>query len=221
MVAEMRKISIKDMHVSFKVKNGKHDVLKGVNLEVASNESVGVLGRNGAGKSTLINIINGTLNPRCGTVDFGGMLVSWPVGRPTFQGSLTAVNNIRFICRAFGKPIQEVIDFVDDFSELGKYMHMPVKTYSSGMRARLGFAISMAMDFDCLLVDEGFNAGDARFTQKMNDLFIQKKANTNMICVSHNPNIIRKFCDRAVVLANGKINEYADMEEAISVYKTL
>ena len=214
----VKHLAIENVHVSFKTTKGIHQVLKGANLKVAENESVGVLGRNGAGKSTLINVLSGSLRPQSGNVNLNGIIISWPIGKPVFQGSLTAVNNIRFVCRAFAKPIQPAIDFVEDFAELGEYLYMPIKTYSAGMRARL---ISMAMNFDCLLVDEGFNAGDARFTQKMDDLFQKRRENTNMICVSHNANIIRKFCDRAVILKNGIITPYDDMEEAIAIYKKL
>lgn len=218
---EVRNIELRDIHMSYRMVHGRNHVLKGITLDIPSNKSLGILGRNGAGKSTLINILCGIIHPDKGYIKYNGLNMSWPVGRPAFQGSLTAVNNIKFICRLLGKPIKETIEFVEDFSELGKYMDMPIKTYSSGMRTRLGFAISMAVDFDCLLVDEGFNAGDARFTQKMNDVFEEKRANTNMICVSHNGNIIKKFCDYAAILNGGKLEIFDDINEALKIYKNL
>lgn len=194
-------------------------MLQDISLDIPADKSLGILGRNGAGKSTLVSIISGKIKPNRGNINYNGLKVSWPIGKPAFQGSLSAVNNIKFLCRLLDLPTKEIIRFVDDFAELGDYMIMPVKTYSSGMKSRLGFAISMAMDFDCLLVDEGFNAGDARFTAKMKEAFKKKKENTNMICVSHNGNIIKKFCDYAAILDNGKITLYDDIKEALKIYK--
>lgn len=218
---EIKFIEMNDVHMSYRVRHGWHKVLKGISLKVPQNKSVGILGRNGAGKSTLINILSGLITPMKGNINYNGLRVSWPIGRPAFQGSLTGTNNIRFICRLFGKPIKETIEFVDDFAELGKYMDMPVKTYSSGMKTRLGFAISMAVEFNTLLVDEGFSAGDARFTKKMNEIFNEKRKRTNMICVSHNGPIIREFCDYAAILQDGKIEIYDNVKEAIRKYRDL
>lgn len=221
MDTEVKNIELKNIHMSYRIRSGWHHVLKGVDLDVPSNKSIGILGRNGAGKSTLINIISGVIKPQKGSVKYNGIKMSWPVGRPAFQGSLSAINNIKFICRLLRKPIAETIAYVEDFAELGKYMDMPIKTYSSGMKTRLGFAISMAVDFDCLLVDEGFNAGDARFTKKMNDLFEQKRESTNMICVSHNGNIIKQFCDYSAILRDGKLEIHDNIDEALAIYKKL
>jgi capsular polysaccharide transport system ATP-binding protein len=221
MGTEIKKIELDDLHMSYRVRNGWHHVLKGISIDIPQNRSIGILGRNGAGKSTLISILSGLIRPNKGSIKYNGIKVSWPVGRPAFQGSLTGANNIKFFCRLFNLPIRETIDFVEDFAELGKYMHMPIKSYSSGMRTRLGFGLSMAIDFDTMLIDEGFNAGDARFTQKMNDLFDQKRETHNMICVSHNGGVIKKFCDYAAILRDGKLEVYEDIEEALSIYKNL
>ncbi len=221
MGVEIKQIELRDIHMSYRVNSGWHHVLKGIDLDIPQNKSIGILGRNGAGKSTLISILSNLIKPIKGKVKFNGLKVSWPVGRPAFQGSLTGVDNIKFFCRLYGISIEETIGYVEDFAELGKYLYMPVKTYSSGMKTRLGFGMSMAIDFDTMLVDEGFNAGDARFTKKMNELFDQKRESHNMICVSHNGNIVRRFCDQAAVLRNGKLELYEDVEEAIKIYKNL
>lgn len=214
-------IRLEDVHKSYRTVYGRHHVLKGINLEVPGDVSMGILGRNGAGKSTLLRILSGLDVPDSGRVDDGGIRISWPIGRGGVQSSLTGVDNIRFICRVYGMDIPSTIAFVQDFSELGKFLAMPVHTYSSGMRARLAFAISMAADYDCYLVDEGFNAGDARFTQRMSALFDERRQHANMIVVSHNPSIIRRFCERAAVLEAGKLTVYDSINDAIEVYKNL
>jgi len=219
--APVKSIDLRNVHMSYKTKKGRNHVLRGLNLSIPNDRNFGILGRNGAGKSTMINILSGLLEPDRGTVTHNGLRLSWPIGRPAFQGSLTAYNNIKFVCRVMGIEIGPVFEFVQDFAELGDYMYMPVKTFSSGMRSRLGFALSMAVDCDCLLVDEGFGAGDARFRKRMDEIFEQRRAGKNMICVSHNGGIIRKFCDYAGVLKNGVVTVYDDLEEAFSVYENL
>jgi capsular polysaccharide transport system ATP-binding protein len=221
MGSEIKKIELKDIYMSYRTRSSVHVVLEGLTFDVPHNKSLGILGRNGAGKSTLIKILSGVIKPQKGSVNYNGLDVSWPVGKPALQGSLTGVQNIKFFCRLLGKPFRETIDFCEDFAELGKYINMPIKTYSSGMRTRLGFAISMAADYDTLLVDEGFNAGDARFTKKMKTLFEEKREKTNMICVSHNGKIITKFCDYAAILRDGHLEFYDDIKEALKIYKTL
>lgn len=221
MGSEIKKIELRNISMSYRTRNSIHKVLDDLSFDIPHNKSLGILGRNGAGKSTLIKILSGVIKPQRGTVNYNGMDVSWPIGKPALQGSLTGANNIKFFCRLLGMPFRETIDFCEDFAELGKYMNMPVNTYSSGMKTRLGFAISMTADYDTLLVDEGFNAGDARFTKKMKALFEEKREKTNMICVSHNGKVIRKFCDYAAILRNGKLEFHDDVNQAIKIYKTL
>lgn len=219
--APIRSIDLHNIHMSYKTSHSRNHVLRGLNLSVPNNRNLGILGRNGAGKSTMINILSGLLEPDRGTVNHNGIRLSWPIGRPAFQGSLSAYNNLKFVCRVMGVEIQPVLDFVQDFAELGDYMYMPVKTFSSGMKSRLGFALSMVIDCDCLLVDEGFGAGDARFRNKMNDVFEQRRAGKNMICVSHNGGIIRRFCDYVGVLNDGILTIYDDLDEGFAIYENL
>ena len=143
----------------YRTRGGPHTVLNGVSLAVNRGEKVGILGRNGAGKSTLIRVISGAELPNAGRVT-RQMSVSWPLAfGGAFQGSLTGLDNVRFICRVYGADFGSAVPFIEDFSELGKFMREPVKTYSSGMRARLAFAISMAIEFDCFLIDEVISHG--------------------------------------------------------------
>jgi capsular polysaccharide transport system ATP-binding protein len=185
---------------------------------VDRSERVGILGRNGAGKSTLIRLISGAELPTSGSVR-RKMSVSWPLAfGGAFQGALTGYDNLRFICRIYGVDPDEKVEFVQQFSELGFYLREPVKTYSSGMRARLAFAISMIIEFDCFLIDEIIAVGDARFHEKCNRELFERRGDRAMIIVSHDPNYIRAHCSRAAVLAEGQLFHPPTIEEAFEFY---
>jgi capsular polysaccharide transport system ATP-binding protein len=202
----------------YTTRSGKHTVLNGIDLEVKRGDKLGILGRNGAGKSTLIRLISGAELPNAGHVR-RSMSVSWPLAfGGAFQGSLTGIDNIRFICRVYGVAFAGVIPFVEEFSELGKYLREPVKTYSSGMRARLAFAISMAIEFDCFLIDEVISVGDARFHEKCQRELFEKRGDRAMIIVSHEAHNIRDHCTRACVLNGGRLIEYPDVDAAYAAY---
>ena len=131
-----------------------------------STEKVGFLGRNGAGKSTLIRLIGGVEAPTSGEV-VRTSSVSWPIAfGGAFQSSLSGMDNLRFIARIYNADVDYVSDYVRDFAELGEYIYEPIKKYSAGMRARLAFALSMAIEFDCFLIDEVIAVGDSRFQEK-------------------------------------------------------
>ncbi|HHU4495551.1 TPA: ABC transporter ATP-binding protein, partial [Escherichia coli] len=186
---------------SYKTQNGRHYVLKDVNLLFPEGKSIAFIGHNGAGKSTLLRIIGGIDRPDKGRI-VTDKTISWPVGLSGgFQGSLTGRENVKFVARLYSKnnELRDKIDFVKDFSELGKYFDMPIKTYSSGMRSRLGFGLSMAFDFDYYLVDEITAVGDARFKKKCIDLFNQKRDKSNLLMVSHNLNSLADYCDHAIL----------------------
>lgn len=218
----METIRFENIHKSYRTYKGWKHVLKGVNLELPMSSSLGVLGRNGAGKSTLMRIISGLDTPDKGKVHWpAGVRVSWPIGRGGIQSSLTGRDNIRFICRVYGLDIGAITQFVEEFSELGHYLDMPVNTYSAGMRARLAFSVSMATEYDTYLIDEGFSAGDARFAERMTKLFDQRRAQANMIVITHSAGIIRRFCDRAAILEQGVMTVYDSVEEALKIYKNL
>ena len=211
-------IRLENIVKRYRTRQGMHTVLNGVSLEVRKGDKLGVLGRNGAGKSTLIRIISGAELPNNGRVT-REMAVSWPLAfSGAFQGSLTGLDNLRFICRVYGADFGGALPFVEEFSELGKYLREPVKTYSSGMRARLAFAISLAVEFDCFLIDEVISVGDARFYEKCRRELFEKRSDRAMIIVSHETHNIREHCSRACVLDGGLLREFADVDTAYAEY---
>jgi len=211
-------IRLTDIRKSYPTRVGDVSVLDGVDLLVQPGERVGILGRNGAGKSTLIRLISGAEQPTSGTVE-RHMTVSWPLAfGGAFQGSLTGFDNLRFICRIYGVDPAEHEAFVADFSELGIYLNEPVKSYSSGMRARLAFAISMVIEFDCFLIDEIIAVGDSTFHEKCLVELFGKRADRAKIIVSHNTRYIQEHCARASVLTAGKLNHFDNLDEAFHFY---
>jgi capsular polysaccharide transport system ATP-binding protein len=211
-------IRLENVHKTYPTRSGPVDVLKDVNLTIRRGERVGILGRNGAGKSTMIRLISGAELPTSGTIT-RGMSVSWPLAfGGAFQGSLTGYDNLRFICRIYDVDPNEKMAFVEEFSELGIYLREPVKSYSSGMRARLAFAISMVIEFDCFLIDEIIAVGDARFHEKCHHELFEKRGDRGMIIVSHDVGYIREHCTRASVLAGGELHHSPTVEEAFAFY---
>jgi capsular polysaccharide transport system ATP-binding protein len=211
-------IKMREVEKTYQTRHGPTHVLRSVNLDVHPGERVGILGRNGAGKSTIIRLISGAERPTRGKV-FREMSVSWPLAfGGAFQNSLTGYDNLRFICRIYGVDPDGKVDYVQEFSELGKYLREPVSTYSAGMRARLAFAISMVIDFDCFLIDEIVAVGDARFHEKCHIELFEKRASHSMIIVSHDPGYIREHCHRATVLKGGTLTDCATIEDAYAFY---
>jgi capsular polysaccharide transport system ATP-binding protein len=211
-------IELIDVKKVYRTHHGPVTVLQEVNLVVKPAEHVGILGRNGAGKSTLIRLISGAEQPSAGVVS-RGMSVSWPLAfSGAFQNALTGLDNYRFICRIYGANPEEKIEFVRSFSELGLYLNEPIRTYSAGMRARLAFAISMVIEFDCFLIDEITAVGDARFHNKCHIELFEKRADRAMIFVSHDANFIRHWCHRAAVLDGGRLIDFDNVEDANNYY---
>jgi capsular polysaccharide transport system ATP-binding protein len=214
-------IRLENVVKRYKTRDGYHTVLNNVTLQVNMGDKVGILGRNGAGKSTMIRLISGAELPTGGRV-VREMSASWPLALgDTFQGSLTGVDNTRFICRVYGADFKKAICYVEEFAELGKFLREPVKTYSSGMRSRLAFAISMAIEFDCFLIDEVIAVGDARFHEKCKVELFGKRSDRAMIIVSHDPERIREHCNRACVLSQGQIVEFSSIDAAYEHYRDL
>ena len=214
-------IQCHQVNKSYPMGHGRKQVLREINLNVQPGEHIGFLGRNGAGKTTLIKLIGGVEMPTSGKVR-RQMSVSWPLGFGRgFQGSLTGYDNARFIARIYGHHYREIRDFVEDFTELGPQLKMPVKTYSSGMRARLAFALSLAIEFDCYLIDEVIMVGDANFQRKCHDELFNKRADRAVVLASHSPQLISEFCDRALVLDQGQGTIYTNVNEALEVYSAL
>ena len=212
-------IYIEHVTKRYDTRHGSVTVLDDVNLTIRPGEKVGILGRNGAGKSTIIRLISGAERPSAGHIR-REMSVSWPLAfGGAFQGSLTGLDNLRFICRVYGKSTEDRIAYVQEFSELGRYLREPVKTYSAGMRARLAFAISMVVEFDCFLIDEIVAVGDSRFHEKCRVELFEKRKDRAMIIVSHDPGYVRAHCDHAAVLVQGKLTTFDHVDDAFEFYQ--
>jgi capsular polysaccharide transport system ATP-binding protein len=212
-------ISLQNVSKSYIARQGARAVLSDVNMTVSSGDRYGILGRNGSGKSTLIRLISGAELPSAGEIK-RSMSVSWPLAfSGAFQGALTGLDNLRFVCRIYGVDIDKVIPFVEEFAELGFYLREPVKKYSSGMRARLAFAISMAVEFDCFLIDEIVAVGDSRFREKCHEELYVKRKDRAMIIVSHDAAYIKEHCNHAAVLVDGKLHSFDEVEDAFVYYK--
>ncbi|KVD73283.1 MULTISPECIES: ABC transporter ATP-binding protein [Burkholderia] len=202
----------------YKSRTGSHTVLNGISLTVERSEKVGILGKNGAGKSTLVRLISGQESPDSGLIQ-RKMAVSWPLAfAGGFQGSLTGLDNLRFISRIYNIDHESIREFVEKFAELGKYFREPVKTYSSGMQARLAFALSLAIEFDCYLIDEIIAVGDARFHEKCVYELFEKRKDRAFIIVSHDAGFIMKYCNSAAVLDQGTITRFGDVSKAYEHY---
>ena len=210
-----------NLRKSYPMGKGRKVVLDGLDFVIRPGEKVGLLGRNGAGKTTLIKLIGGVEMPNGGSIN-RTMSVSWPLGfGGGFQGSLTGYDNARFIARIYGRDYRDLRGFVEDFTELGRQLQMPVKTYSSGMRARLAFALSLAIEFDCYMIDEIILVGDQDFQRKCHYELFEKRADRAMLLASHSHGAIREFCNRAMVLHEGKGTMYDDVNEGLAIYDQL
>jgi capsular polysaccharide transport system ATP-binding protein len=202
----------------YKVSQGQKTVLDRVNLTVHPGERLGILGRNGSGKSTLIRVISGAELPTTGIVR-RTMQVSWPLAfAGGFQSHLTGYDNLRFICRIYNTDVADKVDYVQDFAELGPYFREEVRFYSSGMRARLAFALSMVIDFDCYLIDEVVAVGDSRFHEKCQHELFEKRGHKAMIIVSHNPEFIGAHCNDTAVIVRGKLTSFRDVQAGFEYY---
>jgi capsular polysaccharide transport system ATP-binding protein len=214
-------ISCQNLYKEYAHGSARRQILNNVNFEIKPGEKLALLGRNGAGKSTLIKLIGGVEMPTSGTIA-RHMTVSWPLGfAGGFQGSLTGYDNARFIARIYRKPYSEIKSYVEEFTELGAQLKMPVKTYSSGMRARLAFGLSLAIEFDCYLIDEIILVGDQNFGRKCHIELFEKRADRAMILASHSTETIRESCNRAAVIKDTILTTYDDVGEAIALYQSL
>jgi len=214
-------ITLEGVSKVYRTRSGRKTVLDNVNVTFESGYNFGVLGANGAGKSTLLRLIAGSEIP-----DFGVIRrytrVSFPLGfGGTFHGALSGRENVAFIARIYGAGIREVLEYVENFSELGEYLHMPVNTYSAGMRARLAFATCLALDFELYLVDEVTEVGDQRFRQKCAEAFRERLQRSDIILVTHNIHTLRQYCDRGAILANGELTLFDDIGTALGRYQRI
>src|SRR5438477_2487506 len=198
-----------------------HRAVSGVSFTVGRGEKLAVLGRNGAGKSTLIRLLGGVELPSSGAIE-QTMSVSWPLAlQGGFQGSLTGNDNMRFIARIYNKPLEDIKAYVEDFAELGKYLSEPVRIYSIGMRARFAFALSLAIDFDCYLIDEVIAAGDQRFQRRSHEELFEKRADRSLILASHIGEVVRSYCTSALILHRGRGKVFSDLDLGLQIYNDL
>ncbi|MDR2297349.1 MAG: ABC transporter ATP-binding protein [Comamonas sp.] len=217
-------IIVSDAHKRFQTPHGAGRwVLKGVSLTIPAQISVGLVGRNGAGKSTLLNLIGGVDTPTRGTVE-RRCRVSWPMGYGGgLQGSLTGRQNAKFVCRLHGfdglQAMAEKIAYIEEFAELGSSFDEPVRTYSSGMKSRLQFGLSLAFDFDVYISDEATSAGDASFRKKASDAFKRIADRSGLIMVSHSDGTLREFCQAGIWLHDGQAHWFDSIEDALKNYK--
>lgn len=214
-------IRFENLSKSFRLMSGRKTVIDNLNLTLPTGKSLALLGRNGAGKSTLMQIIAGTMAPDTGRVISDGS-ISWPVAfGGSFHPAMTGEQNVQFVARIYGVDTESLVDFVKDFSEVGKHFYMPVRTYSSGMKTRLTFGTSMGIKFDTYLVDETTAVGDAKFKRKSQAVFRDRMANSSAILVSHSMNELRKFCDAGIMLHDGKLTYFEDLDEAIACHEKM
>ena len=204
---------------SYPSKGGRKLVLDHVSMGFPPGQNTAIIGPNGAGKSTLIRLMSGAELPDRGRVERAAT-VSWPLGfAGGLHGSLSGYENVSFIARIYGRDYADMIDFVEDFAEIGVAMRNPVKTYSSGMKARVAFGISMAIAFDYYLIDEVIAVGDASFKAKCRKVLREQLTNSTVVLVSHAPALMREFCTRGCVLENGRLLEFDDVEDAVTHYE--
>jgi capsular polysaccharide transport system ATP-binding protein len=205
----------------YEVKGSRKYLMRNVSLTIPSIINVGILGSNGAGKSTFLRMLGGIDFPNKGRI-VSNKKISWPLGLTSgFQGSLTGKENAQFVSRVYSKSDAELhrtLNFVYEFSELGRYFDMPVKSYSTGMRARLGFAMSLAFEFDYYLIDETLSVGDQKFRQKCTIALKNFSAKRNILLVSHNMKVLEQMCDSGILLKGGEFTYFEDIREAIKAY---
>ncbi len=200
---------------------GKRRVLDGISFSVGMGERIAIMGRNGAGKSTLIKILSGLQRPTSGRIH-RGLRMSWPLAfGGGFEGELTGADNVRFISRLYNAPIRETFDYVADFTELGEQLNLQMRFYSSGMRMRLAFALSLAIQFECLLIDEVITVGDRRFQRKCHDELFQNRKNCAMIVAIHEVNFVKDYCAKALILMDGRGRVFENLELAEAIYNSL
>jgi capsular polysaccharide transport system ATP-binding protein len=207
-------------HVSkvYETRGGRHQVLVDVSFTLQRGRNLGILGRNGAGKSTMIRLISGAERPTSGRIR-RTMRVSWPLAfAGAFQVHLTGLDNLKFVCRVYGIDYKPLVPFVEQFTELGIFFREPVLHYSHGMLTRLAFALSMAIEFDCFLIDEAMIVGDVRFHERCHYELFQKRKDRAFILVSHDVNAIKTYCENAVVLHEGRLYSLPNVDAAYEFY---
>lgn len=217
-------IELRHLSKSYLTPRGRRHVFRDLSFTFPPGANIGLIGRNGAGKSTLMRLLGGIDTPDRGAV-VTDRRISWPVGLSGgFQGSLTARENVRFVCHVYGatgEAMRRTVRAVEDFAEIGDYFDLPMKSYSSGMRSRVAFGLSMAFDFDYYLIDEVMAVGDAHFKRKCEEAFKTRLQGANLILVSHNMGDIKKYCSVVVLVDQGRAVVYPEVDAGIAAYRNL
>ena len=214
-------VGLRVVNLSRQFHGASKPLFSNLSFSLKRDGRLAILGRNGQGKSSLIRMLGGIDRPSDGYIDWS-MTTSWPIGfGGGFQGSLTGLDNIRFLARLYRRDYEDLRDRVDDFAELGSALRRPVKHYSSGMRARLAFGLSLAIEFDCYLIDELVAVGDARFQRKCQEELFQHRAHRAFLMASHDVNLIASYCDKALIIESGRAKMFEDVQEAVEVYTWL
>lgn len=214
-------LAVRDLTKQYVTDGRPRTLFRDLSFDLPRDGRLAILGRNGQGKSTLIKILGGVLEPTAGTVRWG-MSSSWPLGfGGAFQGGMTGLDNIRFLARIYHRPANELISRVDDFADLGDSLKIPVRLYSSGMRARLAFGLSIAIEFDCYLIDEIIAVGDALFTLKCQQELFDRRGDRSFIIASHDLNFLKTHCTSGIVVEAGRAKIFNDIDLAIAVYTSI
>lgn len=214
-------IELRNLSKGYWVYGVYRPVFRNLNLHVPTGQSLALLGGNGAGKSTLLKTVSGVMRPDSGEIITDGT-ISFTVGYSgSFHSDMTGLQNTRFIARLYGVDTDELVDFVEDFAEIGEYFHLPLRMYSSGMKSRLAFGISMGLRFDTYIIDEATATGDKGFREKARILFRNRMKDASAIVVTHRTSEVRRLCDAAVVLYKGKVEVYDDIEDALERHKEI
>lgn len=205
---------------SYKFKGVRKHILENINYSFPEGKNIAIMGPNGAGKSTLMRLLAGIEPPDRGRV-IRNARTSWPMGfSGGFNGSMTGTENVRFVSRLYGADIKKVMKYVEDFSDLGESFRLPIRTYSSGMKSRLAFGLSMAIDFECYLIDEITAVGDKAFKERTKEVFKTKMASSNIVMISHSMSTIREYCECGIFLEDRGFTYYSSVEDLISVYES-
>ncbi|KCB50025.1 ABC transporter ATP-binding protein [Bordetella hinzii] len=217
-------IELQNVTKSYRTTTGRKFVFRNLSFSIPPGKNVAIIGRNGAGKSTMMRLLAGLDAPDSGRIVTPDS-ISWPVGLTGgFQGSLTGRENVKFVARVYGadrQKLREIVAYVEDFAEIGEYFDQPVKTYSSGMRGRVAFGLSLAFDFDYYLVDEAMSVGDQKFKNRATEEFKRKIGKANVILVTHGMTQVKTLCDVVLVLERGELKKFDDVDEGIAYYKNL
>jgi capsular polysaccharide transport system ATP-binding protein len=213
---------LRNITKSFLTNSGRKYVFRNLSLAIPPGKNIGLIGKNGAGKSTLMRLLSGIDMPDSGTI-VKDKSVSWPVGLTGgFQGSMSGRDNVKFVCRVYGQvgeAMRSKLRYVEEFAEIGHWFNEPVRTYSSGMRSRLAFGLSMAFDFDYYLIDEVMSAGDARFREKCKAVFKEKLVGSKIFLTTHNMNEVERLCDIVLLVGDMGIRIYEDVSDGIAAYR--